>query len=415
MGRLGGFPAILLAQRGAQTRSNAMPSLDFPSPVFFVRELDVKLTSSSGSLDLYPLVINGLVRGIDRAYALCLAVKPIRVGDTAMVSIRYADHCFQLEEQQSVLDGLIDRGADVPFSCRSGICQTCLMRATRGKPPESAQRGLKDSLIQRNYFLPCVCHPTEDLEVAPPSDDLAGMPATIKALELLAEDIMRVVLECAAPIEYRPGQFINLHRDGRLGRSYSIASVPKLDGHIHLHVRRLPEGRVSRWIHEELRIGQTVEIKGPAGDCYYQPGNPEQAMLLIGTGSGLAPLYGIVRDALDQGHAGPIRLFHGSRDRRGLYLMGELRELAGQYPNFEYVPCVSGPEVPPGFAAGRAHEVALREVPNLKNWRMFLCGHPDMVKLAKKKAFLAGASMKDIHADAFLIDRGAAPVSAPTP
>jgi NAD(P)H-flavin reductase len=324
-----------------------------------------------------------------------------------MVNIRYGKDHFDLGEKQSVLDCLLSHGVPVPFSCRSGVCQTCLMRAVGGTPPESAQAGLKDSLKLQNYFLACVCHPGENLEVALPDDASAEavIPATVRKLELLNDDIMQVSLESHAPIHYKPGQFINLFRDQSLGRSYSIASVPRLDPHLHLHVRRLPQGRVSGWIHDELRPGQTVEIRGPGGDCFYVPGKPEQGLLLIGTGSGLAPLYGIVRDALDQGHTGPIRLFHGSRDKRGLYLVGELLDMIKQYPNFDYVPCLSGPEVTYGFAAGRAHEVALREVPKLQNWRLFLCGHPDMVKQAKKKAFLAGASMKDIYADPFNISQ----------
>lgn len=325
-----------------------------------------------------------------------------------MAAIHYADQRFELASGQSVLDALQGGGVPVPSSCHSGVCQTCLMRAVEGTPPAESQRGLKDSLKLRNYFLPCVCHPETDMTVAPPDDAGLAIPATIQALELLGGDIMRVVLESEQPIEYRPGQFLNLHRDPSLGRSYSIASVPGLDAGIHLHIRRLPGGRVSGWVHGELRVGQTVEVRGPGGDCYYVPGRPEQAMLLIGTGSGLAPLYGIVRDALAQGHRGPVRLFHGSRERGGLYLVDELRALAAGHPNFDYVPCLSGAEPLAGFAPGRAHEVALREVPHLKDWRMFLCGHPDMVKLAKKRAFLAGAAMKDIYADAFHVESAAA-------
>ena len=320
-----------------------------------------------------------------------------------MVAIRYGQDRFDLGKGQSVLDELTRCGVPVPYSCRAGNCQTCLMRAVGGTPPSAAQQGLKESLKLRNYFLACVCHPTEDLEVVLPgeSDGEGSLPATVKALELLNDEIMHVALECHAPIEYRAGQFINLFRDPSLGRSYSLASVPALDGHLHLHVRRLEAGRVSGWIHGELRPGETVQIRGPAGDCFYVPGRPEQPLVLIGTGSGLAPLYGIVRDALHRGHSGPVRLFHGSRERSGLYLTEELRTLAREHANFDYVPCLSGGEVPPGFAAGRVHEVALGELPDLRGWRMFLCGHPEMVKAAKKQGFLAGASLKDIHADAF--------------
>ncbi|CAI8827962.1 FAD-binding oxidoreductase [Methylococcus capsulatus] len=321
-----------------------------------------------------------------------------------MTSITYGGNTYPLDKDQSVLDCLVGHGAPVPFSCRSGVCQTCLMRAVRGVPPEDSQRGLKDSLKLQNYFLACVCHPTNDLEAALPQDVVKSLPATVTALEPLNSEIMHVSLECHAPLEYRAGQFINLFREPTLGRSYSLASVPQHDEHLHLHVRRLPQGKVSGWIHEHLRIGQTVEIRGPSGDCFYVPGRPEQELVLIGTGSGLAPLYGILRDALQRGHSGPIRLFHGSRNRAGLYLTDRLRELAREYPNFDYVPCVSGEEPAPGLAAGRAHEIAFMEIPDFKDKRLFLCGHPEMVSAAKRRAFLAGAAMKDIYADPFNVN-----------
>jgi len=324
-----------------------------------------------------------------------------------MTTIRYANDKFELEPNESVLECLTNRGVPVPFSCRSGVCQTCLMRATGGKPPETSQQGLKDSLKLQNYFLACVCYPDANLEVALPDDKdaQAVIPATVLSLKLLNAEIMHVELECHAPIDYRAGQFINLFQNQTLGRSYSLASVPHADDHLHLHVRRLPQGRVSGWIHEELRPGQTVEIRGPGGDCFYIPGNSEQGLVLIGTGSGLAPLYGIIRDALSQGHSGPIHLFHGSRDLNGLYLAGELRDLVKQFSNFNYVPCLSGDDVRHGFASGRADEVAFKQISDLKNWRIFLCGHPEMVKTAKRKAFLFGASMKDIYADAFNVSQ----------
>lgn len=320
-----------------------------------------------------------------------------------MVEIRYQQQRLALAETETVLDCLTRNGVPVPFSCRAGVCHSCLMRAVSGTPPRSAQKGLKDSQQEQRYFLACLCHPTEPLAVALPEDSPATVPATVKGLELLNDEIMRVMLASHSPIEYRPGQFVRLFVEPNESRSYSIASVPAEDRHLDLHVRRLPGGRISGWIHEQLRPGHTVEISGPTGDCFYVPGHPEQGLLLIGTGSGLAPLYGIARDALHQGHTGPIRLFHGSRDRRGLYLVDELTELDRQFKQFDYTPCISGPDVPRGHADGRPSDVALRELTNVKGWRIFLCGHPDMVASTRRKAFLAGAAMQDIHADAFSV------------
>ena len=55
------------------------------------------------------------------------------------------------------------------------------------------------------------------------------------------------------------------------------------------------------------------------------------------------------------------------------------------------------------FEQGRANEVALKKVSDLKGWRVYLCGHPDMVNDTKKQAFLKGASMQDIFSDPFLV------------
>jgi ferredoxin-NADP reductase len=79
-----------------------------------------------------------------------------------------------------------------------------------------------------------------------------------------------------------------------------------------------------------------------------------------------------------------------------------MRQLAQQHQNFHYTPCLSGNQVPEGFASGRANEMALAAIADLKGWRVFLCGHPDMVNQMKKQAFLKGASMADIYADAFV-------------
>lgn len=321
-----------------------------------------------------------------------------------MPKLIFNSEIYDCAENETVLDTLLGHGISIPSSCRSGTCQTCMVRAVQGTPPEASQKGLKATLKAQNYFLACSCHPQGDLEVALPDTDAARIKVTVHSIQALSHDIVSLGLHCDQPVEYRAGQFINLFKDSAMGRSYSLASVPACDTHLQLHVRKVPDGRVSGWVHHDLSLGDTVEISAPIGNCFYVPGNPEQPMLLIGTGSGLAPLYGIARDALSQGHNGPIRLYHGSRNPEGLYLVDELRDLAALHENFVYIPCVSGTSSPEnGYATGRALDVAIADIPKLNGWRIFLCGNPDMVKMAKKKAFLTGAAMKDIYADAFTL------------
>jgi NAD(P)H-flavin reductase len=277
------------------------------------------------------------------------------------------------------------------------------MRAVTGKVPSSAQTGLKNTLIAQNYFLPCSCFPEEDIEVSLPSKGTNKFSATVFELNPLNTEVVCLKLSLSVDLKYKAGQFINLFKDDVTSRSYSLASVPEIDDHLQLHVRKLPYGIVSQWIHHDLKIGDVVEISGAAGDCFYVPDIANQNLLLMATGTGLAPLYGIIRDALLQDHKGNIKLYHGSNSAESVYLSDELKTLSMQYSNFIYKPCISGNIVPEGFSAGRAHEIALHENQDLTGWSVFLCGHPEMVKNAKKKAYLAGASMNNIYADPFVI------------
>ncbi|WP_257450988.1 2Fe-2S iron-sulfur cluster-binding protein [Archangium lipolyticum] len=317
-----------------------------------------------------------------------------------MTRVKHEGQWYGLDEGESVLDGLLRGGVAVPHSCRAGACQSCLMRAERGDVPAKAQVGLKETLKAQGYFLACACRPDSELEVASAGADLR-VSARIASLERLSDSVLCVRLRPEGGFEYRAGQYVSLLRADGLARSYSLASQPHEDT-LELHVRRISGGRMSGWLFDEARPGDPVELQGPAGECFYVPGRPEQPLLLAGSGTGLAPLYGIVRDALAQGHTGPIWLFHGAVDASGLYLVDELRALQSRHPQLQYRPCVlRGPERV-GVSVGALDALIKDACPRPAGWRAWLCGNPDLVLSLRKKLFLAGLSLKEIHADAFL-------------
>lgn len=309
---------------------------------------------------------------------------------------------YDREEGETVLDALLRQGVDVSYSCKRGTCFTCLLRAPQATIPAMAQRGLRRTMAAEGYFLACCLRPTEEeLAIHRPREAEVYGRAIVRAKPYASRTAMRLFLEPATSLYYHPGQFINLRRADGLTRSYSLASVPRTDPLLELHVRRMANGAMSQWLFDQLEVGDTIDIAGPYGDCFYLEGNPSKPMLLIGTGIGLSPLVGIARDALHAGHTGPIRLYVGSRTPEGLYLQDELRRLARERSNFCYEPCVSGPAVPAGHHAGRADDVAFAHHANLEGWRVFLCGVAPMVHAARKRAYLAGAMLSEIHAEAF--------------
>ena len=258
---------------------------------------------------------------------------------------------------------------------------------------------MKDSWKARGYFFSCVCVPDSHLEVASADADVR-MEAAVTSLKPLSGDVIQACLASSQAIEFRAGQYVTLLRNG-IARSYSIASLPE-SGELELHIRKIPNGQMSGWFHEAAKVGDALTLVGPSGECFYTPGREDQPLLLAGTGTGLAPLYGIVRDALRQGHRGPIHLFHGALNPAGLYLVDELRDLAQRHGNLEYTPAVLRGEPADGLTVGAIDAVILGRIPKLSGWRGFVCGDPGLVQMLKKKLFLAGMASRDIYADAFL-------------
>ena len=320
-----------------------------------------------------------------------------------MSHIIFDDQRIELSEGQTVLSALLDGGYDIPNSCRAGVCQSCLMQAVEGEIPQAAQTGLKDTLKSQGYFLACSCEPDSPLHIVTGQTDVLRCSANVIKHELFCEDILRIRLKPQQNFDYRAGQYITVWKDDTLGRSYSLASVAELDDYLELHIRRIPNGIASNWLHDEIKPGDTLQIQPATGNCFYMPGLPEQKLLLAGTGTGLAPLVGIARDALRQGHSGEIHLIHGTRQVDDLYLHQTLLDMAKQYSQFHYTASVlQADKVQPPISTVPLEQQLLEVGADLSDCKIYLCGDADMVNGMKTKLFLAGASIKNIYTDPFV-------------
>lgn len=318
-----------------------------------------------------------------------------------MAKIIYKGVTYHSRENESVLDAFLRQGVSIPFSCRSGICHVCMARCVRGDVPKKAQSGLRESLRQRGYFLPCKCVPHEDIEMAPPREEDLFVSAVVQVKELLAPDVCRLLIEPSTGFVYNPGQSLQLRRPDGLTRSYSLASQPDEDPYLEIHVKRIAGGAMSNWIFDALAEGAEIDVHGPAGESYYHRREMrDHHLLFIATGTGVGPVFGVVQEALNNGHRGEIHVYHGSRTAAGLYEHEQLRAVTAQYPNVRYTGCLSGEDLP-GTVRGRAHDVAFAAHRELDNWQVFIYGRPEMVQAAVLRAKVAGAAEDAIHADAF--------------
>jgi len=320
-----------------------------------------------------------------------------------MSEIEYGDQKVSIAAGQTVLDALLQQGFDIPHRCRAGVCQSCLMQALEGEIAEEAQTGLKETQKSQGYFLACSCRPAGPLKIAPLQGEACVTHARVLAHELLSEDVLRLRLRPLSPFEYRAGQFTTILNGQKVGRSYSLASVPGVDDYLELHVRRIDGGQLSPWLHDGVVTGDQLQLQHACGDCFYTAESRRQPMLLAGTGTGLAPLIGIVRDAIKHDHQGEIHLLHGALRRSGLYLHETLRTLSAEHENVHYHASVLElKQKANGVSDDPLEKQALKLLSDAAQWKVYLCGAPEMVNRMKKQVFLAGTSMANIYTDPYL-------------
>ena len=151
-------------------------------------------------------------------------------------------------------------------------------------------------------------------------------PATVTAITDETATAKTFRLRLSHPSAHLAGQHYILKLTAPDGynaqRSYSVASRPDGSDDIDLTIERLPDGEVSMFMHDEVVVGDELEVRGPIGGWFvWQADTPA---LLIGGGSGVVPLMAMVRQARHQGAADLVRLVVSVRRPQDLYYRGEL-------------------------------------------------------------------------------------------
>ena len=212
----------------------------------------------------------------------------------------------------------------------------------------------------------------------------------------------------ADSFRYRPGQFLTLRLavGGRhLPRCYSMSSTPGLDDALRVTVKRVAGGRGSNWLCSHLRPGDSLEVMAPAG--LFTPAGLEGDFVLAAGGSGITPVFSILRAVLARG-SGRIRLLYANRDERSVIFRDALQALAAEHPSrlqvIHWLDSVQGtPSVAQLAAFGHGFEAA----------QAFICGPAPFMDAMATALAGAGLDPERIHVERFvsLPDEEAAPLA----
>jgi CDP-4-dehydro-6-deoxyglucose reductase/ferredoxin-NAD(P)+ reductase (naphthalene dioxygenase ferredoxin-specific) len=230
-------------------------------------------------------------------------------------------------------------------------------------------------------------------------------PFRVLAIDALDRDIriLRIAPADGGRFGFAAGQYVRLHLAEGLQRDYSIASAPGDDGladALEFHIR-ISGGAGSRFIAEQLAVGDTIGVEGPLGTAFWRSRHTGLALLVAG-GSGLAPMLAIAEAATDGRHDEDIVLYAGVREPADLYCADRLAAIAAANPRFRQVLLLSTGDPPDArWRAGLPGEAIRADFTDLAGAKAFLAGPAAMIAHTVPILLALGIAAEDIHSDGY--------------
>ena len=336
---------------------------------------------------------------------------------------------FSAATGQTLLDAALNLALNLPHSCKGGNCGACRARLLRGEVhyPNGSPLGLSDAEIADGLILLCQARARTDLCIetfemrAADAATIKRLPCRIERTLALSHDVMGVFLRLpvAEAFTFQPGQYIDIILPGGRRRSFSIASPPHDSRPLELHVRRVAGGEFTDRLFHENPERELLTIEGPLGQFVYRRGVPTPdsqppgvtsdrqppagapPMLLIGGGTGIAPLISILRHIIENGIERDLHVYWGVRSERDLYADATLRDLASRAARLRYVPVLSEPSPEWRGVSGWVHEAALKDIENVEAYEVYAAGPPAMIAAVRREFAARGVPDSRLYFDSF--------------
>ena len=323
---------------------------------------------------------------------------------------------IEVEDGQTLLDAALRQGIYIPHACGHGLCGTCKVHVAEGEVEHGAANpfALMDFERDEGKALACCATLLSDAVIEADIDDdpdarvipVRDFHTTVSRIEALTPTIKAIWLKLDAPIDFQAGQYVQLRLPGVEGdRPFSIANSPQqvaASGEIEINVRIVAGGAGTAYLHERLKVGDSIELSGPYGRFFVRE-SAQMPLLFMAGGSGLSSPRSMILDLLERGSTMPITLVYGQRNLAELYYDAEFRALAAQHANFSYVPALS--EDAAGFAGakGFVHDAAREHFKgDFSGRKAYLCGPPPMIEACLAALMQGRLYERDIYAEKFI-------------
>jgi len=310
------------------------------------------------------------------------------------VTISNSGKSFQVREGETVLSAALRQGVMLPYSCKNGTCGSCKGLVGSGEVhyPFHPPLALERADIAEGYALMCQAEPLENLviqvrEIEAVRDiEVRMLPARVAEKTVLAQNVvrLRLTLPAAQRLQFLAGQYVDVLLTGGKRRAFSIASSPSSENEIELHIRHGEGGDFTGYVFDTLNERDILRFEGPLGNFFIRNDYPERPMILMGGGTGFAPLKAMVESLLEHQDEREIHLYWGARTRGELYLDSLPVAWAAEHAHIHYRRAISEGAVEKDAFQGLVHEAVLADHPDLSSFDVYMSGPPAMIEAAKR-------------------------------
>ncbi|MGC9402612.1 FAD-binding oxidoreductase [Vibrio genomosp. F10 str. 9ZC157] len=304
------------------------------------------------------------------------------------------------KSEGNLLEDALSQSIHLEYSCKTGECGTCNADIVCGEVENEhgevvsngailtcQSKAKSDVILKANYYPELV------------NIKQKTVPCKVASFEYCTDDIVVIKFRFppTAKFDYLPGQYVDLSFKG-VKRSYSIANAKSATGELELHIRKVHNGKMSELLFGQLKENQLMRLEGPKGTFFVKEGN--KPLILIATGTGIAPIKAIVEELLTKEDSRSIDIFWGMQFAKELYC-DELIKLSKQNKHINFTPVLSK-ESTANCETGYVQSAVVKAFNSLKGKDVYACGSINMIENSRELFLKHNLAEGAFHSDAFV-------------
>ncbi len=331
---------------------------------------------------------------------------------------------FNCNTDQTILEAALVNNFILPYGCKNGACGSCKALLNNGTVSHIHNNATVRAAESENTALLCCASPTSDITItarlaaAEPDYPIKKLPSRIASISHITPDvaIVKLQLPTAEKLAFKAGQYLEfILKDGSrraysmANAAHSLAEIPL--NQIELHIRHTPGGLFTDALFgiagSQLTIKEKdiMRIEVPHGTFYLRDADldkPNQALIMLASGTGFAPIKAMIEHSLKMKYTRPINFYWGGRQLHDLYAHDLALSWAAHHSHIQYIPVLSEASSESNWQGrrGLVHHAVMIDYPDLSQYQVYACGAPIVVSSAQRDF----TALCALPSDAFFAD-----------